>query len=1040
MSSTIPPLPIGFKLASNRILHLLGHGGHGATYVVEDVRSESGVSVIKECLPAEHAYREESTLQILPIEATGEAVERLRADQEAFTSEQNALGTIHHPSIVAVSRVFSAMGTTYSTMEYLRGHTLADWCQKNGAPSREQLVYLLSSLLSALACLHAKEVTHGELNENHVRFRENGVPVLIDFGMARKSMQANGNPTALSALKQSAEDLFALGAMARRLITGEKGTPGSRMAPLAKNGRYTSTYGKSLLAGIDKAMDTNEGKGWANASEWLDAVKGRMLSAPARKVACKILWGTAAVAVLGFGAYQGIQWFQTPEADAVLPEHVLTQEELAQQAYEQGMALLSAPDRESDYSQAIASLTEAAELGHTGAMWTLVECYTQDKVVAQDMEQAFLWCSRFVEAAPKNATPEARYLLACCYREGCGTEKDPKAAIPHLQKAAEAGLVEAQYDLACCYASGEGGREDLAEAAKWFTAAGDQGHTGAMMELARRYREGKAGIAYTSNSDSLIWYKKAAEAGVPEAWHHVGLAHWEGAGTPQNREEAVSCFRKAAELGVPEAAFRLGAGIARGDIRGDATEAESLLKQAADAGVAGASCALADLYVRGINGKRNEAAAVPYYLQAARNGDQRATCSLAELWLSGFREGCTEATLAELLNRDAEGTPRARLYSALLPGVPRETSMKTLEDLSTNCTDKYVKADATACLGLMQDNERIAQDLFETAARGGSPLGEALLAYHSLMNGAQGAAADDALRILTRGADSRASYRLVLLYALGEVYLKGKGVEKDTAKGLELLEQAAASGELHALHLLAESYWQGSNGLEQDKAKAIETYQRAAQAGSPHAMAFLGHYYMTEAEGAPLYDEAEPYLAASAEAGNARAAYEYALLLRAKEPQNTEPIAQWAEKAADAGVHEALLILCDLSLDAEDATRANELLLQYSKSIGNAKPAPEAGAAWDRLGSLYEKQQNKAASDCWKKAADAKNPMGQFHYGKYLYENTNQKTRGKNFMEEAARAGVQEAKDYLDGIKSKSSSSGNNRNSGGSRNNSRRRR
>lgn len=996
-ASPISTLPIGYKLASNTVLKLLGQGGYGATYVVSDVRAEGDMSVIKECLPSGLAFREESSQQILPVEATGEGVEKLRAAQEAYTAEAKALETLHHPSVVEVSRVFSALGTTYMTMEYLPGYTVAEWCDKNGAPTREQLSYLLTTLLSALKYLHGHGLAHGDIRAEHVRFRENGVPVLIDFGMARKTIQASTGSAEISALERTAEDLYALGAMARRLITGEDAASGSRPTPLVKNSKLVSTYGRSLLAGIDKAMSTTKDKGWASADEWLDAAKGRLLSAPTRRIFSKVAVAAAAVGVLGFGAYEGVQYLWNNAEDASTASNEPTQAEIARKAYTEGMEWLEKKgDREADPTKALPLLKKAAGLGHVGAMKKLAECYGLDSMVAQDdPEEEFHWASMAVQAGD-SAT---NLPLARCYRDGRGTAKDLRAAVQHFLKIAQTGDTEAQYELALCYADEEGPCYNTDEVQRWLTTAGEKGHIPAQMTLARMYREGKFG-RYREH-DSFLWYQKAHEAGDPEATYELGEAYWEGIGIPPNREEAVKCFRQVAEK-EPKAAARLG-GIL---IKSDPQEAEKYLKMAAAAGMDGAQLALAELYVEGINGQRNEAAALSYFLQASQEGNVKATCDLAALWLSGYREGCDLKTISPLLERDAAKSERARLYKALLPGTPRKEAMECLNDLSKNASEQDLKADANAYYGLMLNRAAVAKDYYKLAADMHSELGESLLAYYTLKGGATGDTADEALRTLLRNVDTRAPYRPLLRGKLGELYLLGaKGVQRDTAKGLKNLEEAAASKDLDALHLLAKSYMEGTgaseNDLPKDPEKGIRYYREAAAADSIPAAIFLGHHYFASVEGAPDYAAAEPYLRIAAEAWqtlsdedkNDQSLYEYACCLAGK----PEP----------------------------DKALAFQYFTQYAATLPEKSKTAAAIRTWRSLATMLdqgdgaEKDPEKALA-YWKAAADAGDVNAKFHYGLHLYENGDSdkvKKEGKDGILAANKAKDPEAAAYVEAHK-----------------------
>lgn len=76
----------------------------------------------------------------------------------------------------------------------------------------------------------------------------------------------------------------------------------------------------------------------------------------------------------------------------------------------------------------------------------------------------------------------------------------------------------------------------------------------------------------------------------------------------------------------------------------------------------------------------------------------------------------------------------------------------------------------------------------------------------------------------------------------GLKYLKGDGVEKDPAKAVELLTEAADVGSLEALVELATCYMNGTGCLK-DVGNAIDLYTKAADGGLPAGLRELGNCY-----------------------------------------------------------------------------------------------------------------------------------------------------------------------------------------------------
>ncbi|WP_258808362.1 tetratricopeptide repeat protein [Pseudidiomarina sp. CB1] len=112
------------------------------------------------------------------------------------------------------------------------------------------------------------------------------------------------------------------------------------------------------------------------------------------------------------------------------------------------------------------------------AMFVLADWYAKGFVVQQDAEQAQLWLDR---AAAENYAPaqyeKAVQLLAATNRT------DQQAAVPLLEKAAEANLLTAMYALARLYQTGTLVEQDLPKAGALYARLARSGHTNARQQL-----------------------------------------------------------------------------------------------------------------------------------------------------------------------------------------------------------------------------------------------------------------------------------------------------------------------------------------------------------------------------------------------------------------------------------------------------------------------------------------------------------------------------------------------------------------------------
>lgn len=89
------------------------------------------------------------------------------------------------------------------------------------------------------------------------------------------------------------------------------------------------------------------------------------------------------------------------------------------------------------------------------------------------------------------------------------------AAEPNLRKLADLAIPEAEYLLGTMYDEGLGVVQSDREAFRLYLSAANHGHTGAMNDLAVCYKTGQG--CTQSLEKAMEWYKRAAEAGEPDA-------------------------------------------------------------------------------------------------------------------------------------------------------------------------------------------------------------------------------------------------------------------------------------------------------------------------------------------------------------------------------------------------------------------------------------------------------------------------------------------------------------------------------------------
>lgn len=231
MNSSAHSLPEGYQLQGFTIKKVLGQGGFGITYLAYDNNLERDVA-IKEYMPRDIATRV-SDMTIRPSDDS--TTESLQWGLERFVKEARTLSKFDHPNIVRVHTVFEANNTAYMVMSYEKGKSFLE-ILKDGQPDEEELLDIILPLLDGLELMHKKGFIHRDIKPANIFIRDNGTPVLLDFGSARQAMGEETKTLTKfvtpgyapfeqyygkSDMQGPWTDIYSLGATLYRVITGD---------------------------------------------------------------------------------------------------------------------------------------------------------------------------------------------------------------------------------------------------------------------------------------------------------------------------------------------------------------------------------------------------------------------------------------------------------------------------------------------------------------------------------------------------------------------------------------------------------------------------------------------------------------------------------------------------------------------------------------------------------------------------------------------------------------------------------------------------
>jgi eukaryotic-like serine/threonine-protein kinase len=149
-----------------RLVEELGRGGMGVVWLARD-----------EALGRDVAIKEVKA----PAGLDDELVHRLYTRLER---EGRAAARVEHPNVITVYDVASHAGRPWIVMELVRGLSLADVLEAEGAMPPARAASICGAVLAALRAGHAAGVLHRDVKPGNVLIANDGRVVLTDFGIA----------------------------------------------------------------------------------------------------------------------------------------------------------------------------------------------------------------------------------------------------------------------------------------------------------------------------------------------------------------------------------------------------------------------------------------------------------------------------------------------------------------------------------------------------------------------------------------------------------------------------------------------------------------------------------------------------------------------------------------------------------------------------------------------------------------------------------------------------------------------------------------
>ncbi|MEM9346300.1 MAG: protein kinase [Planctomycetota bacterium] len=125
----------------------------------------------------------ESGLEVIIKHPSGRGDQRQKAAAQ-LRDEYQALSSIRHDAVVQVVS-YVAGETGYLATVFEGDRDLTEWARAT-KPDRQALAEMLMRVVASVSVLHEAGLVHGDLKPQHVVIRDDGSPVLIDFGLTER--------------------------------------------------------------------------------------------------------------------------------------------------------------------------------------------------------------------------------------------------------------------------------------------------------------------------------------------------------------------------------------------------------------------------------------------------------------------------------------------------------------------------------------------------------------------------------------------------------------------------------------------------------------------------------------------------------------------------------------------------------------------------------------------------------------------------------------------------------------------------------------
>ncbi len=283
-------------------------------YQILDLLGEGGMGIVWRAIQL--STGREVALKVMGSLAMG-SEKRMRR----FEREIRLAAKLEHPSIARIYDASINQGICCYSMQLVHGQHLDTYVRKQGLTKR-QIIQIMLKITDGVAFAHDHQVLHRDLKPSNIIVTDDGMPYLLDFGLA-KSVDTSINESTLSmegmisgtpgfmspeqaagriSLISPATDVYSLGVIAYNLLTDRlphclEGTQYEILRRIAEDevlpaSRFNPDIDSKLDTIMCKAMQREPSKRYPTAREMADDLKRyldneRIAAKPMRNVSKK---------------------------------------------------------------------------------------------------------------------------------------------------------------------------------------------------------------------------------------------------------------------------------------------------------------------------------------------------------------------------------------------------------------------------------------------------------------------------------------------------------------------------------------------------------------------------------------------------------------------------------------------------------------------------------------------------------------------------------------------------------------------------------